>query len=206
MLPSPFLIPPQHRSTGSVTQDVIPFLNNLMFQYTNPLSFETEAHSIHTIPLLREHLDSYLYYFRYKTLEITPSQQPFQIIFNPVQDIIPGTYFRTIHPRKWTLSIQDIFLSYIDKLIEHNENVDTPVYRPSHLESLKDKADYSEIPDIHSKIQTHNNFWLQQDLLQVTNFQYKLFRNITLTDDTIPQIKVFSYFPLKYFRFNYQLS
>ena len=74
MLPLPFLLSPQHRSTRSVTQDVIPFLNNLIFQYTNALLFETEAHSIHTIPLLREHLDSYLKYFRYETLQITPSQ------------------------------------------------------------------------------------------------------------------------------------
>ena len=107
MLPSPFLLSPQHRSARSITQDVIVFLNNLIFQYTNPLSFETEAHSIHTKPLLREHLDSYLYYFKYKTLEITPSQQLFQIIFNPVQNINRGTYFRTIHPRNLTLSLQD---------------------------------------------------------------------------------------------------
>ena len=77
MLPSPFILPPQQRSVRSIPQDVIPFLNNLIFQYTNPLPFETEAHSIHTIPLLREHLDAYLYYFRYKTRDITPSQQPF---------------------------------------------------------------------------------------------------------------------------------
>ena len=76
-----------------------------------------------------------------------------------------------------TLSIQDIFISYIDKLIKHNENLDKPLYRPSHLESLKDKADYFDVPDIDTKIQTHSNphYWLQQDLLQVTNFQYKIY-------------------------------
>ena len=157
MLPPPFLLFPQHRSARAVTQGVVPFLNNLTFQYTNPLSFETEAHSIHTIPLLREHLGSYLYYFRYKTLETTLSQQPFQIIFNPIQGINSGTYFRTIHPRNLTISIQDIFISYIDKLIKHNENLDTPLYRPSHLESLKEKPGYFDVPDIDTKIQTHNN-------------------------------------------------
>ena len=81
MLPIPFLLSSQHRSVHSFTQDVTPFLNNIIFQYTNPLPFETEAHSIHTIPLLREHFDSYLFYFRYKTLEIIPSQKPFQPIF-----------------------------------------------------------------------------------------------------------------------------
>ena len=85
--------------------------------------------------------------------------------------------------------------------------MDTPLYRPSQLENLKEKANYFDVPDIHTKIQTRNNphYWLQQGLLQVTSFQYKFFQNITLTDDTIPQIKVFSHFLLKYFRFNYQL-
>ena len=59
MLPIPFqLTTPQQRNIGSNTQDVKPFLNNLIFQYTNSLPFETETHSIHTIPLIRELLDS----------------------------------------------------------------------------------------------------------------------------------------------------
>ena len=126
MLPNPYIVSLQQRSIRSTTHDVTPFLHNLIYQYTNPLSLETEAHSIHTIPLLREHLDAYLCYFRYKTLEITTSQQSFQLIFNPVQGINSGTFCRTIHPRNLTLSIQDIFTSYINKLIEHNENLDTP--------------------------------------------------------------------------------
>ena len=72
MLPNSFILSLQQRSIRSTTHDVAPFLHNLIYQYTNPLSLETEAHSIHTIPLLREHLEAYLYYFRYKTLEITP--------------------------------------------------------------------------------------------------------------------------------------
>ena len=99
MLNSPFILSPQQRSVRSITQDAIPFLNNLIFQYTNPLPFETEAHSIKTMPILREHLDAHLYYFRYKTLDITLSQQPFQIIFNQVQGVNLGTIYRTIHLR-----------------------------------------------------------------------------------------------------------
>ena len=61
MLPAPFqLTVPQYRNIRSITQDVKPFLNNIVFQYTNPLPFETGEHSIHTIPLIREHLDSSL--------------------------------------------------------------------------------------------------------------------------------------------------
>ena len=107
--------------------------------------------------MAREHSDSYLYYIRYKTLEITTSQNPFQVIFNPVKGIITGTYYRTIHPENITLSIQDVFLTYMQKRIEYNENQDTPLYRPSHLEDLKHKSEYFEVPDLETKIQRHDN-------------------------------------------------
>ena len=95
----------------------------------------------------------------------------------------------------------------MQKLIEFNENQETPLYRPSHLEELKHKSEYFEVPDLETKVQTHNNphYWLQQDILQTKHFQYRFFNNITLTDDTIPQVKIFTQFLLKFFRFNYQL-
>ena len=65
-----------------------------------------------------------------------------------------------------------------------------------------------EVPDLETRIQRHDNpqYWLQQGILQVKNFQNKLFNNITLTDDTIPQVKVFTqYFFKSFFKFNYQL-
>ena len=80
MHPTPFSLFTDQRQKRSLTQDVIPFLNNIIFHYTNPLSFETEPHHIHTIPLVREHFDSHLYYSRYKTKEIFPSYTPFHII------------------------------------------------------------------------------------------------------------------------------
>ena len=182
MIPSPFVLSTETRQNRSYTQDVIPFLNNLIFQYKNPLPFETEPHTIHTIPVAREHCDSYLYYIQYKTLEILPSQKPFQGIFNPVKGIHTGTYYRTIYPQNITLSIQDVFLTYMQKLIEFNENQETPLYRPSHLEELKHNTEYFEVPDLETKVQTHNNphYWLQQDILQTKHFQYRFFNNITL--------------------------
>ena len=207
MLPPPITLTTEKRQNRSLIQDVTPFLNNIIFQYTNPLPFETEPHTLHTIPLAREHCDSYLYYIRYKTLEITSSQTPFQVILNPVKGISPGTYYRTIHPQNITLSMQDIFRTYMQKLIEFRENQDTPLYRSSHLEDLKHKSEYFEVPDLDTKIQRHDNphYWLQQGILQIKNFQYRFFNNIILTDDTIPQVKVFAHFILKFFRFNYQL-
>ena len=73
------------------------------------------------------------------------------------------------------------------------------------LENLQQKHQYFEVPDIDPKITGQNDphYWLQQDLLQVTSFQYNFFQNLTLIDDTIPQSKIFARFPLKFFRFNY---
>ena len=100
MLPTPFQSSTAPtRIVRSITQDFNPFLQNLIFQYTNPLPFETEPHSIQTIPVLREHLDSYLHYIRYKTCEITPSPTQFQNIFNPVENVNTGIYYRTIYPQ-----------------------------------------------------------------------------------------------------------
>ena len=142
MLPPPFALTTEKRHIRSLIQDVTPLLNNIIFQCTNPLPFETEPHTLQTIPLAREHCDSYFYYIRYKTIEITSSQTPFQVIFNPVKGISTGTYYRTIHPQNITLSIQDVFLTYMQKLIEFNENQNTPLYRPSHVEDLKHKSEY----------------------------------------------------------------
>ena len=44
MLPPPFLLSTDQRQKRSLTQDLITFLNNIVFQYTNPLSFESETH------------------------------------------------------------------------------------------------------------------------------------------------------------------
>ena len=207
MLPTPFIFTTEKRQNRSLKQDVTPFLNNIIFQYTNPLPFETEPHILHTIPLVREHCDSYLYYIQYKTLDITPSQTPFQVIFNPVKGINSGTFYRTIHPKNITLSRQDVFHTCMQKLIDFNENQNPPLYRPSHLQELKHRSEYFEVPDLDTKVQRHDNphYWLQRGILQIKHFQYRFFNNIILTDDTIPQVKIFTQFLLKFLRFNYQL-
>ena len=163
--------------------------------------------TVHTIPLAREHCDSYLHYIRYKTHETTSSQTPFQFIFNPDKGISPGTFYRTIHPQNNTLSIPDVSRTYMQKLIEFNENQDTPLYRSSHLQELRHRSEYFEVPDFDTRVQRHDNphYWLQRDILQIKNFRYRFFNNNILTDDTIPQVKFFTHFLSKFFRFNYQL-
>ena len=125
MHPTPFQCStaPTH-NVRAMTQGIYPFSHNLIFQYTKRILFETEPHSIHTILLLREHLDSYLHYIRYRTYEKTPSPTQFQVIFKV-------NLYRTIYPQIIQLTIQDVFNIYINKLIEFNENLDTTLYRPS---------------------------------------------------------------------------
>ena len=95
----------------------------------------------------------------------------------------------------------------MNKLIEFNENLDTPLYRPSLLENLQQKHQYYEVPDFDSKITRKNNphYWSKRAILQITRFQYNFFQNLTLNDDNIPRIQVFAKFLLKFFRFTYQL-
>ena len=57
----------------------------------------------------------------------------------------------------------------------------------------------------HISTQNNPHHWLQQDIAQNEQFQYRLLQNIFLNEDTIPQVKVVSHFLLKFFRFNYQL-
>ena len=68
------------------------------------------------------------------------------------------TFYRTILlPQNITLSIQNLFVSYMNKLIEHIDNLDLPLYLPSYLESLKEKHEYYKVPNLETRIQRHDN-------------------------------------------------
>ena len=59
----------------------------------------------------------------------------------------------------------------MQKLIEFNENQDTPLYRSSHLEDLKHRSECFEVLDLDTRVQRHEvrnpHYWLQQDILQI---------------------------------------
>ena len=143
MLPTPFTFTTEKRQNRSLIQDVTPFLNNIISQYTNPLPFETEPHILHTIPLVREHCDSYFYCIRYKTLEITPSQTPFQVIFNPVKGINSGTFYRTINPKNTIPQVQ-IFTQFLLKFLRFNYQL---------FWEQKDQQAYVKFPQILTHIE-----------------------------------------------------
>ena len=77
---SPFQIP-HFKNAKVVKREKTPFLKNTIYNYTQPLSFENEPFTIETIPLIREHLDTYLFYIRYRHTTITTEYPTFQISF-----------------------------------------------------------------------------------------------------------------------------
>ena len=81
--PSPFIPLPfvcdntHHRVTRELSQILSKFLNNLIYNSTVPLSFENFLEDIYTIPLIREHHDSYLYYIDTHSVVETPEEPSF---------------------------------------------------------------------------------------------------------------------------------
>ena len=136
-------------------------------------------HSLHTSPLVREQLDPYLYYIRYKTLDINASQNPFQITFNPVQNNNYGTFYRTVCAQSIPISIKDVFVTYLNKLIEYNETLDHPLLRPSHLKSPREKRNYFEVNNIETNIkrQNHSQYWLHQDIFPIKPISVQIYAN-----------------------------
>ena len=58
--PSPFEIP-NIKNANVIKTEIKPFLHNIVYNFTKPLSFENEPYSLETIPLIREQMDTYLF-------------------------------------------------------------------------------------------------------------------------------------------------
>ena len=153
---------PVIKNAKVVKLELNPFIQNIISHYTQPLPFENEPHTMETIPLIREHLDTYLFYIRYKG-------------FNYVKD--------------------------------HNLAHEIPKFSPNALDDLQRYINNFDVEIIERLVNPEDNphHWLQTDILRIQNFLYHYFKDLTLNDQTIPQIKVISLFLRKYFRFNYQL-
>ena len=183
------------------------FLQNILSHYTQPLPFENEPHTIETIPLIREHLDTYLFYIRYKVLTITEEYPTFQISFPQQKFNSSHIYRRTINPINLQVPIKQVFHAFLNNVKDHNLAHEIPKFSPNALDDLQRYIDNFDVEIIETLVNPEDNphHWLQTDILQNQNFIYHYFKDLTLNDQTIPQIKVISLFLGKYFRFNYQL-
>ena len=90
---------------------------------------------------------------------------------------------------------------------DHNLALETPKFSSNALDELERYINNFEVEIIERLVNPEDNphHWLQTDILRIQNFLYHYFKDLTLSDQTIPQIKVISLFRRKYFRFNYQL-
>ena len=90
---------------------------------------------------------------------------------------------------------------------DHNLALETPKLSPNALDELERYISNFEVEIIERLVNPEDNphHWLQTGIIRIRNFLYHYFKDLTLDDQTIPQIKVISLFLRKYFRFNYQL-
>ena len=78
--PSPFEIP-YIKIAKVVKTEIKPLSHNIVCNYTQPLSFENEPYSLETISLIREHVDSNLFYIRHRSTTASTEYPSFQITF-----------------------------------------------------------------------------------------------------------------------------
>ena len=127
---------PVIKNAKVVKLELKPFLQNIISNYTQPLPFENEPHTIETIPLIREHLDTYLFYIRYKDLTITTEYPAFQISFPQQRPDSSHIYRRTINPINIQVPIKQVFHAFLNNVKDHNIALETPKFSPNALNEL----------------------------------------------------------------------
>ena len=190
-----------------VKTEIKPFLHNIVYNFTQPLSFENKPYSLETIPLMREHLDTYVFYIRHRSTTASTEYPFFQITFPQQETSSIQTYRRTINPINLQIPNKEVFYVFLNRVKEYILALENPKYSPNALEELERYIHNFEVDDIERLVTTQNNphHWLEADILRIQNFLYHYFKDITLDEQTKAQTKVISLFLRKYFRFNYQL-
>ena len=203
---SPFEIP-NIKNAKVIKTDIKSFLHNIVYNYTKPLPFENEPYSLETITPIREHLDTYLFYIRHRSTTVSTEYTAFQITFPPQETSSTQTYRKTINPNNLKIHNKDVFHAFLNQVKEFNLALENPKYSPNALQKLERYIHNFEVEDIERIVITQDNphHWLQTDIIRIQKFLYHYFKDITLNEQSIPQIKLISLLLRKFFRFNYQL-
>ena len=206
LIPLPFVFNTTQRITRDVSQTLTQFLNNLIYNSTTPLSFETYPEDIYTAPLIREHHDSYLYYIETHSLVLNSEEPPFSIPFTSLKNR-SDTFRKNIYPNNIYIPIAKVFTTFLNHLQENNNLLTKHVFNPSSIQDLLQKESLFNLPNIEQfrTIENNPHHWLTTDILQIHHFQYQFFQNLTLNTKTKEQIQIHSLFLRKFFRHNYQL-
>ena len=147
-----------------IETEIKPLLHNIVYNYTQPLFFENEPYSLETIPLIREHLDTYLFYIRHRSTTISTEYPSFQITFPQQETSSIQTSRRTINPINLQISNKEVFYAFQNRIKERNLALENPKHSPNALEELERYISIFEIDDIERTVTTHNNphQWLKQ--------------------------------------------
>ena len=145
--PSPFEIP-NIKNAKVVKTELKPFLNNIVYNYTKPLSFENEPYSLETIPLIGEHLDTYLFYIRHRSTTISTEYPAFQITFPQQETSSTQTYRRTINQINLQVHIKDVFYAFLNLVKEFILSLKNPKYSPNAFQELERYIHNFEVEDI----------------------------------------------------------
>ena len=203
--PPPFEIP-NIKNAKVIKTEIEPFLQNIVYNYTKPLPFENEPYSLETFPLMREHLDTYLFYIRHRSTTVSTEYPAFQITF-PQQETSSTQKYRKINPINLQVHIKIVFHAFLNQVKEFNLSLENSKYSPNALQELERYIHNFEVEDIERIVMTQDNphHWLQTDIIRIQSFLYHYFKDITLNEQSISQIKLISLFLRKFFRFNHQL-
>ena len=200
LIPLPFVFDnTHHRVTRNLSQTLSEFLINLI-NSTVPLSFETFPEDIYTIPLIREHHDSYSYYIDTHLIVETPDEPPFSIPFtSPINH--SDTFRKNIHPNNICISIAQVFTTFLNNLLE-KRNLPLHVFNPSSTQTVLQKESLFDLPNFEQfrAIEIIPHHWLTTDILQIHHFHNQFFQNLTPNASTKEQIQIYSLFFRKFFR------
>ena len=206
LIPLPFVFNTSQHVTRDISQTLTQFLNNPFYNSTTPLSFETYPEDIYTTPLIREHNDSYLYYFDTHSLVVNSEEPPFSIPFTSLATR-SDTFRKNIYPNNIYIPIANVFTTFLNHLQEKKNLLPKHVFNPSSIQDLLQKESLFDLPNIEQfrTIEKKPHHWLTNDILQIHHFQYQFFQNLILNTKTKEQIQIYSLCLRKFFRHNYQL-
>ena len=151
--PSPFEMP-NIKNAKVIKTEIKSFQHNIVYNYTKPLSFETSRYSLETIPLIREHLDTYLFYIRHRSTKVSTEYSSFQITFPRQETSSTQTYRRTINPINLQVHIKDVFYAFSNQVKEFNLALENPKFSPNALQELEHNF---EVDDIERIVITQDN-------------------------------------------------
>ena len=105
-------------------------------------------------------------------------------------------------------SILKTFLyAFFNQVKEFNLALEIPKYSPNALQEFEKYIHNFEVEDIERNVIVQDNphHWLQTDIIRIQSFLHHYFKDITLNEQSIPQIKLKFSFLRKFVRFNYLL-